>query len=202
MHQHAPLAYFVGVASGVYQAIFPVYLIAEEPALHQFVVALDEYQATVPAPTVEDDPARRRYANRLLRLRLHQPLFRAQVLRAYQTRCAMCGLAYASLLDAAHILPDNHPRGEPVLPNGLALCKLHHAAYDSNILGVRPDLLIETRHDVLRADGGAMLHHSLQALHGTRLLVPRHVSDRPDSERLAERYTQFRSGDVLQRASM
>jgi hypothetical protein len=34
------------------------------------------------------------------------------------------------LLDAAHILPDGHPKGEPVVPNGLALCKLHHAAFD------------------------------------------------------------------------
>ncbi|MGI8867651.1 MAG: HNH endonuclease [Mycobacteriales bacterium] len=52
---------------------------------------------------------------------------------AYETRCAVCRIGHRELLDAAHILPDTHPRGEPVVPNGLALCKIHHAAYDRNI---------------------------------------------------------------------
>lgn len=57
----------------------------------------------------------------------------------------MCRLRYSSLLDAAHILPDGHPRGAPVVPNGLSLCRIHHAAYDQNLLGVRPDLVVEVR---------------------------------------------------------
>lgn len=39
--------------------------------------------------------------------------------------------------------------GEPVVPNGMALCKLHHAAFDRNILDVRPDLRVAIRQDVL-----------------------------------------------------
>jgi len=34
------------------------------------------------------------------------------------------------LLDAAHITPDTHPEGEPIVSNGLSLCKLHQAAFD------------------------------------------------------------------------
>ena len=55
-------------------------------------------------------------------------------------------------VDAAHILPDGHPRGAPIVPNGLALCTLHHAAFDRHVLGVRPDLKVEIRLDVLEEE--------------------------------------------------
>ena len=61
----------------------------------------------------------------------------------------MCRLRHEELLDAAHILPDMHPLGQPIVPNWLALRKLHHAAFDVNIVGARPDLVIEIRQDVL-----------------------------------------------------
>src|SRR5919197_4456221 len=48
------------------------------------------------------------------------------VLRAYRERCAICRLRREELLDTAHILADGHPRGAPIVPNGLALCTLHH----------------------------------------------------------------------------
>jgi putative restriction endonuclease len=72
------------------------------------------------------------------------------VLRAYQQCCAICRLRHDELLEAAHILPDGHPLGEPVIPNGLALCKLHHAAFDAYIIGVTPDLEATVRLDVLQ----------------------------------------------------
>ena len=62
-------------------------------------------------------------------------------------------------------------RGEPVVSNGLALCNLHHAAYDRNILGVTPDLKVEVR----RAD----------------LYVPRRQDLKPNPEFLADRYAIF-----------
>ena len=78
------------------------------------------------------------------------------------------------------------------MPNGLALCKLHHAAFDRNILGVRPDLVIEVRHDVLGEEDGPMLVHGIQGHHEGQLLVPRRRLDRPDPEFLEERYELFR----------
>ncbi len=50
----------------------------------------------------------------------------------------MCRLKHVDLLDAAHILSDSDG-GQPVVTNGLSLCKIHHAAYDRGIVGVRPD---------------------------------------------------------------
>jgi putative restriction endonuclease len=48
----------------------------------------------------------------------HEKTFRQRVLRAYQERCAICRLRHRELLEAAHILPDGDPRGEPIVSNG------------------------------------------------------------------------------------
>lgn len=74
----------------------------------------------------------------------------------------------------------------------LAMCKIHHAAYDANIIGIRPDRVVEVRNDVLTEIDGPMLRHGLQAMHGTTIVLPRSRRDHPDRERLEERYEQFR----------
>jgi putative restriction endonuclease len=125
-------------------------------------------------------------------MRLHQPIFRAQVIRAYSTQCAMCRLRHAELLDAAHIIPDSMPNGQPVIPNGLSLCKIHHAAYDKNIIGVRPDLVIEVKASVLAEVDGPMLRHGIQEMAGQSLIVPRSKREQPDRARLDQRYSEFR----------
>ena len=194
MEQRLPLIWFVGVASGVYLPRFPVYLVAEERGQQQFVVALDHAQRHLfsPADGVAslDD---RRYSESITRHRLHQPLFRARVLEAYERRCAMCRLRHVPLLDASHIIEDGHALGQPVVPNGLALCKIHHAAFDQNILGVSPDLRIGVRADILREVDGPMLRHGLQDLDGIRLQVPRQRASGPDPDRLQIRYDLFRA---------
>jgi putative restriction endonuclease len=113
------------------------------------------------------------------------------VLRAYRERCALCRLRHAQLLDAAHILPDSDPLGAPVVPNGLALCKLHHAAFDQDFIAVRPDLVIEVRQDILEEEDGPMLVHGLQGFHERRILVPRRSEERPRPDFLEERYRRF-----------
>jgi putative restriction endonuclease len=172
------------VARGVYHALYPVYLVAEDVDRHE--VVLD----TVPLGSAAS-PLERRYAQRLTVHRLHQNLFRPRVLRAYGTRCAMCRLGHAPLLDAAHILPDAHERGDPIVPNGLALCKIHHAAYDADILGVRPDYVVEVRRDILDEIDGPMLRHGLQEMHGATINAPHSPGERPDRDRLELRYEQF-----------
>jgi putative restriction endonuclease len=188
--QQVPVIWFVGAAPGAYVPLYPVWVIGEEPRNLQFVLALDDAQRLVVPGTVLDED-HRQYMERLTKQRVHQPVFRAQVLAAYEERCAICRLKYVTLLDAAHILPDGHPRGTPVVSNGLALCKIHHAAFDSHLLGARPDYVVEVRSDVQGAIDGPMLVHGLQEMHGTRLSVPRARDARPDPVRLEERYQLF-----------
>jgi putative restriction endonuclease len=188
-----PLIYLHGIVRGQYIAQWPVYIHADDPARLTFTVAMDDPLALRPdlSPDVVDD-ARRAYVTRQVRQRVHQLAFRTRVLRAYRDSCTVCRLSHVELLDAAHILSDKHPLGEPHISNGLALCKLHHAAFDRNILGIRPDLKVAIRHDILDEIDGPMLRHGLQDLHGLDLMVlPRRPIERPNAEFLAERYEQF-----------
>jgi len=186
-----PLIWFWGVAEAVYEAIRPVWLIAEEERHHQFVVAVDEAQRSIDLASATTESGRR-YAEQLTRQRVYRPLFRAQVIAAYRRSCAVCRLDYPSLLDAAYILRDGHPRGDPIVPNGLSLCKIHHAAFDQNLIGIRPDrLTVEVRPDVRRHTDGPMLLHGLQEMHGVKLALPSSRQARPDPVRLEERWQEF-----------
>jgi putative restriction endonuclease len=193
MQQQVPLIWLVGIAPSVFTAIAPTYLIAEEPAEDQFVLALTNEQRSVRL----DSPVEsilRGYLMAETKRRLHQPVFANRVMLAYDTKCAVCSLGHRELLDAAHIVPDSHPHGEPIVANGLALCKIHHAAYDRNILGIRPDYVVEIHGRLLDEIDGPMLRHGLQDHHGARLRqIPRSRSERPDPARLDLRYADFRS---------
>jgi len=103
-----------------------------------------------PTPEVEDevlnaDPApdgavRRRRLIETMQL-YREARFRPAVLRAYGYRCAVCGYSL-KLVDSAHIIPVADPRSNDHVTNGLALCKLHHAAFDTALLGVNSDYTI------------------------------------------------------------
>jgi putative restriction endonuclease len=97
------------------------------------------------------------YATAAVKVRLHQHRFRELVVAAYGERCTVCRLHHAELLDAAHILEDRDVRGRPEVPNGLALCNIHHGAYDASIMGVAPDRRIHIRADILKEIDGPML---------------------------------------------
>ncbi|MFI6388975.1 HNH endonuclease [Nonomuraea sp. NPDC050547] len=187
-----PLIWFFGVKQGLYLPFFPVWIRAMEVDQLQVAVALEEAQRhiAIHGPVSEIE---RRYSVSMTKRRLHQPVFRQRVIHAYETSCAMCRLRHLSLLDAAHIIPDREERGVPAISNGMALCKIHHAAYDQHILGVRPDLVIEVRSDILQEIDGPMLKHGLQEMHGLGLVLPRRRADRPKSELIEERYERFRA---------
>ena len=180
-----PLILLRGIAPGVFVPIFPVYVVADDPVGRYVEIAVDESLRFL-----EPTPASRAYAERLTKLRLHQPVFRARVLRAYAESCTICRLKHVDLLDAAHIQGDAEG-GDPVVTNGLAMCKIHHAAYDRGIVGVRPDYVVEVRGDVLLEVDGPMLKHGIQEVHGWRLNLPTRLAEHPDRDRLAQRYAAF-----------
>ena len=191
MELQRPLLYLVAIDPGIYDAVFPVYVVSDNPARLEFTLMAD--QTTMPRLT--DDVAmiviRREYVTRAVMQRLHQQQFRRLVLKAYSERCAICSLRHVELLDAAHILPDRDPRGDPLISNGLGLCKIHHSAFDANILGIDPDAQVHVREDILGEADGPMLRHGLQETHGSRISLPRRDEHRPNRDFLAERFTRF-----------
>jgi putative restriction endonuclease len=195
MQRQTPLIYLHGIVPGLYEPAWPVFIADDHPENFTFIVAIDDQVASPAAWQVHDAAAltaRRQYVTAVVRRRLHQRGFRERVLCAYRQCCAICRLRHYELLEASHILPDGHPRGEPVVPNGLALCKLHHAAFDSYIIGVTPDLEVKVRLDVLEEIDGPMLLHGLQGFQGRRIHVPRAERLKPNRDFLAERYDIFR----------
>lgn len=191
MELRVPLIWFFGVGTATYQPIYPIYILSEEAGAHQFVVGTDAAQRLAPVGSQLEENLKR-YVTREVRQRLHQPVFRATVLRAYQTRCTICALAHSELLDAAHIVPDRLDEGIASVRNGLAMCKIHHASFDAGILGIRPDYVVQIRQDLLEEIDGPMLKYGLQGCHGELLRVlPRVRSERPDPELLEHSYEKF-----------
>lgn len=190
MNHELPIIWFVGVGKGLYEPIYPVWIVGDAPERLEFTLALDPAQRFMNPRAFDDDM--RNYAERLTKTRLHQRVFRSQVLLAYDGKCAICRLRHAELLDAAHIIADGQPDGEPVVPNGLSLCKIHHAAFDGKILGIRPDLTLHVRPDILEEDDGWMLQGGIQGVHDKPLEnLPRERAARPDVGRLEHRYAEF-----------
>lgn len=191
MWRQRPLLYLVAVDPGVYDAILPVYVTNDDPARLQFTLVADQALEPAGAGNAVMTAIRRAYVTRAVMQRLHQQQFRRLVLRAYREQCAICRLRHVELLDAAHILPDRDPRGDPVVTNGLGLCTIHHSAYDAHILGIDPDRRVHIRGDVLDETDGPMLRYGLQEVHGSQLLLPRRSEHHPNRDFLAERFARF-----------
>jgi putative restriction endonuclease len=200
MRTRTPLVYFLGLVPGKYLAVWPVTVLEDRPDQLSFVVAVEPayiQSATAGNPTLfpdeydEASPSVRKYAMALTRSRLHQASFRERVVAAHDRTCAICRLHHPELLDAAHIIPDSEPSGDPIVQNGLCLCKIHHAAYDQNIIGVSPDYVTYVRPDILGETDGPMLRYGLQSTHKQHIIVPTRQDDRPDPERLDQRYQRF-----------
>jgi putative restriction endonuclease len=190
MEQRIPIIYFLGVAPGLYQPIVPTYIVGWDARGLKASIAFGAVEATAaeyPGTAVE-----RRYALREVKQRLHQASFREAVIAAYGGRCAISGLPEVRLLDAAHIVSDGHEvLGQPVVPNGLPLSKIHHAAFDAHLLGVDPDFRIHVSRRLLTMKDGPMLE-LLKRVHGAHLHLPDREKDRPDRERLVARFDVFR----------
>jgi len=136
--------------------------------------------------------AKRSYITASIKNRLHQKSFRERVLQAYREQCTFCKLKFVELLDAAHIISDGEELGDPIVINGLSLCKIHHAAFDANIIGVTPDYQIKVREDILQETDGPMLRHGIQELQNQKIILPSNKSMWPDRDRLMIRYAKFR----------
>jgi putative restriction endonuclease len=187
-----PIIYFSGVAPGVFSAVFPAYVVADERADRTFRLA--SVGVTVDDPAIlagGETPLVKNYMLQVVKRRLHQHKFRELVVTAYGRRCTVCRLGHDELLDAAHILEDRDERGHPEVANGLALCKIHHSAYDANILGIDPDRRIHIRAAILDEVDGPMLEHGIQAMDGVEIDVPRRAALRPRREYLEERFAKF-----------
>jgi putative restriction endonuclease len=195
----APLIYFCAVEVGVYQPLWPSFIRGIDRERLECTLSIDDASLSGRergVPMVADARAieiRRQYVTVQAKRRLHQARFRLEVLSAYDRQCAVCRLPMPKLLEAAHIVPDREETGEPVVPNGLALCRLHHGVFDTDLMGIRPDGVIQLSGQLLDAKDGPTLEHALKPFQGQHLHLPRRPEDQPGQRFLEERYERFLS---------
>ena len=189
MVDQIPIILFERPLPNVWLPIIPAYVVGEDPEKGFFRVAVGEEFRTGHLDRV--DAVSKQYKERIVRQRVHQPMFRARVVTAYRQQCAVCRLQHVELLDAAHIPPDSDPRSTAEVSNGLSLCKIHHAAYDRDFLGIDPNYRVHINQFLLAERDGPMLKHGLQEMNGVELALPRSPRELPDKAHLAQRFQAF-----------
>ena len=187
-----PIAYFIATRPGWYRALYPIYVTHDDPANARVLVDVGRLVGPPdePEPAPIGDEVERKYAVREAKVRLHQARFRGLVLPVYRERCAICRLKEVRLLDAAHITADAHTAGAAMVQNGLSLCTIHHRAFDQNLVGVTPDYVVRVSSSLLDDEDGPMLD-LLKQFHDAPLTLPTRNANRPDRDRLSERYHAF-----------
>ena len=186
-----PVIYFIGIAPGRYRAMVPAYIAGWDATTLKARVVFGMPDQEYMAPP--ENAIERRYALREVQQRLHQDSFREAVLSAYGGRCAISRLPEPRLLDAAHIIVDSDADfGQPVVPNGIPLSKLHHAAFDAHLIGIDPDYRLHVSDHLLIQNDGPMLE-ALKRLNGELIHLPNRRKDYPDRDRLAQRFERFKA---------
>ena len=112
--------------------------------------------------------------------------FRPAVLQAYSYKCAVCNCDL-KLVDAAHIVPVTHPTSTDDVTNGIALCRLHHGAYDNALLGVQSNCqivinpIMTSRLHEIKLDSGL---EEFQSRLPNKIRIPASIEARPKPDRL------------------
>ncbi len=109
--------------------------------------------------------------------------FRNRVLTAYAFRCAACGILLEHG-EAVHIIPASDDRSTDETSNGVALCVLHHVAFDRALIRLTEDYSVTVNDSAMqrlrdiRRNGG--MDRFIRALRPLIILPPA-VSDRPNT---------------------
>ena len=196
-----PLLYFVGVDRGVYD-VEVVRVLRETDkkngvlldfiSVEEGLNLLSVNSSGSPQLVMEQDSPQVSYRTSVFKQRVHQSKFRRQVILAYDGQCTICHLRHKSLLDAAHIIPDAKG-GKPEVTNGLSLCRIHHGAYDQNILGIDHEYRVHINQKMLKERDGPMLQYGFQEMNERNIILPRNLKDHPDKGKLAERFSEFQN---------
>lgn len=113
--------------------------------------------------------------------RRRDPAFREKVLLAYQYRCGVCGhdlrLGRQTIgLEAAHI-KWFQAEGPDVVPNGIALCSIHHKVFDLGAFTILPETYQIVFSQYLNGSDEAAAR--MLAYHGAGLILPQSCEYKP-----------------------
>ena len=196
--RRAPLIYFRGQAPAVYEALWPVWVEDFGESDGRILISAPDtintgVSSVMASRAADQFQVEATYSLRMTRQRNHQAWFSSQTKSAYGYRCALSGLPLHDLLVGAHILPDSEG-GPASVTNGICMSTLHHAAFDSNLIGIDPDCRVHVARQVRQGCDGPLLN-SLKGLEGSDLRLPIDPSAHPDRRFLEQRFSQFIRAD-------
>lgn len=175
MTARTPLILFLRVRTGVLAGVAPVRVAEDDPEDEAFWLRID-------AAAGQDGP----------RQLVHRMVFRARVLHAYGSRCAVCGRVGGSQVDAVRVDPAATDPSAALVPNAVALCGPHRAAFDLDLFAVGPD---DGR---LHLDPGRVarvedpvVREAVRDLDGRVPIQPGRSLFRTDRHRLVRRWERF-----------
>lgn len=115
-------------------------------AFLEAATSIIESQGEWPKPERSVEPAgvfEGEDVTRLVKVRKNQSAFRAMVLSAYDSRCALTGIDAPKLLIASHIVPWRSNEKIRLDPrNGICLNPLHDRAFDAGLITLNDDLTV------------------------------------------------------------
>ena len=193
MEQEIPILYLLGVSPGRYQPIIPSFIVGWHPESLRVQLAFGaivgaSVQALLPAAPERRCALREIKQQFCIKHRFERPSWPPTGDGAPSPR-----LPELRLIDAAHIVMDaNEQLGQPIVTNGLPLSKIHHAAFDANLIGIDPDFRVHVSDRLLEIHDGPFLELGLKGIVGQVIELPRRSADRPDRDRLAFRFEQFK----------
>ena len=189
-----PLLYLRGLAPAVYLPSFPVYVTDWDAGAGQVRVTLG-LECTSQQDLVEPALMGRelsRYTYGRMQNRVSAACFRVDVLEAYQDTCALSGLARPQLVDAVPIAQGGSG-GHLAVTEGLCMSRLHHAAFDANLLGIDPDGRVHLSERLDTYANGDPFVRNLMSVAGRRIAVPEAPEFQPNRDLLAARFEQFQA---------
>lgn len=128
--------------------------------------------------------ATRQYAITSTRRALRAIDFSDRVLKAYGHACAICGIQL-KLLEAAHIVPVSEPTSTDETCNGIALCALHHKAYDKSLITFDVTFKIQVNETRALELKELKLHGRLKQFRGdlfATIAIPGNKADQPRAD--------------------
>ncbi|MGK2349486.1 HNH endonuclease [Actinomyces sp. W5033] len=193
-----PLAWLVGTKPAntlYYYARFPAFITGVDDENREFLVTIGgDPDQPIDLSDIRERAAEgieRKYVSRWTKQRLHQQKFREDVLSAYSISCAICDLPHAQLIEAAHIVDDANDAGVPMVANGMALCRIHHTAYDKHLLGIDESRRIHVAERARRLEEVSGKRALVTFVGRTLTHVPERRALQPDGQRLRWHFERF-----------
>lgn len=137
-----------------------------------------------------EDPNTAEVLSSLVRNRgMRQVVFRAALMKAYEGKCALTGLAFTELLEACHIVPwaECTPAQQIDVRNGILLNRLHHRMFDTGYMTIDENYDVHIdQHKSLGWGRDQVRNAIAKDLNGTRIALPARKEHWPDPGLLAK----------------